>query len=72
MLLESDEISPDQSEAAAAPREDGAAAAPQIIGFDPPEITRRHLAAWNGMHADTVRWCGMRRSNTAIAVPITC
>jgi AraC family transcriptional regulator len=30
-------------------------AAPQIVNFDPSEITRRHLAAWNGTHADTVQ-----------------
>ena len=31
------------------------AAAPQIVCFSPPEITRRHLAAWDGMHADSVQ-----------------
>lgn len=29
--------------------------APQIVNFSPPEITRRHLSVWNGMHADTVQ-----------------
>jgi AraC family transcriptional regulator len=32
-----------------------AGAAPPSVGFTPPEITRRHLAAWSGMHADTVQ-----------------
>jgi AraC family transcriptional regulator len=31
------------------------AAASQIVSFSPPEITRRHLAAWSGIHADTVQ-----------------
>lgn len=30
-------------------------AAPQIVSFSPPEITRCHLAAWDGMHADSVQ-----------------
>jgi AraC-like DNA-binding protein len=30
-------------------------AAPPSVDFTPPEIIRRHLAAWNGMHADTVQ-----------------
>jgi AraC family transcriptional regulator len=55
MLRESDDFSPDLREADAAPRAGGAATAPHIVGFNPPEITRRHLAAWNGMHADTVQ-----------------
>jgi AraC family transcriptional regulator len=28
---------------------------PQVVDFNPPEITRRHLMVWNGMHADTVQ-----------------
>lgn len=55
MLRESDDISPDLRETDAAPRESGVATAPHIVGFNPPEITRRHLATWNGMHADTVQ-----------------
>jgi AraC family transcriptional regulator len=30
-------------------------AAPQVVDFYPPEIARRHLMVWNGMHADTVQ-----------------
>jgi AraC-like DNA-binding protein len=30
-------------------------AAPPSVDFTPPEITRRHLTAWKGMHADTVQ-----------------
>lgn len=55
MLRESDDSSPDLREADAAPCESGIATAPPIVGFNPPEITRRHLAAWNGMHAETVQ-----------------
>jgi AraC family transcriptional regulator len=29
--------------------------APQVVSFGPPEITRRHVASWSGMHADTVQ-----------------
>src|SRR5262245_58478669 len=27
---------------------------PQVVQFGPPEITRRHVASWCGMHADAV------------------
>jgi AraC family transcriptional regulator len=30
-------------------------AATPIVNFDPAEVTRRHLATWNGMHADRVQ-----------------
>ena len=26
-----------------------------VVNFDPPEIVRRHVFAWSGMHADTVQ-----------------
>jgi AraC family transcriptional regulator len=28
---------------------------PQILDLNPPDIARRHLMVWNGMHADTVQ-----------------
>jgi AraC family transcriptional regulator len=46
MLWERNDISPHLHEVGATP---------PIVNFKPPEITRRHLATWNGMHADTVQ-----------------
>ena len=28
---------------------------PQVLDVNPPEVARRHLMVWNGMHADTVQ-----------------
>jgi AraC family transcriptional regulator len=56
MLRESDDASFDLHETGRMPGDDaGPAAAPHIVGFSPPEITHRHVAAWSGMVADIVQ-----------------